>query len=253
MSVKNSELTAFLNELLKPHMIRDFCPNGLQVEGKHLISKIVTGVTASQDLIDQAIQLQADAIFVHHGFFWKGENQTIQGMKKNRIKALLENDINLYAYHLPLDIHPILGNNAQLANLLGIQIESSLDRQDPNNVAMRGTFPNGISLNDLANRVSVSLQREPLVISGGDHLIHSIAWCTGGGQGYIDQAAQLGIDAFVSGEASEQTVHSARELNIHFIAAGHHATERYGAKAVGQYLAEHLDVKVEFIDIDNPV
>lgn len=253
MSVTNTILLDHLNQLLKPTQIKDYCPNGLQIEGKKDIQRIVTGVTASQALIDSAIAQQADAIFVHHGYFWKGEDACITGMKRNRLKALLAHDINLYAYHLPLDIHPELGNNAQLAKRLGIQKICGLERVNPLSIALQGEFENALELDTLAARLSTALNRKPQVISGGDHLIKTVAWCTGGGQSYIELAAQQGIDAFISGEVSEQTVHTAREMNIHFIAAGHHATERYGAHAIGEYLQQRFDVDVTFIDIDNPV
>lgn len=253
MSVTNIELLNYLDGLLKPHKIKDYCPNGLQVEGGGVISKVVTGVTASQALIDEAIKRNAQAIFVHHGYFWKGENPCLRGMKKNRFKSLLLNDINLYAYHLPLDIHPELGNNAQLAKRIGIAVKGGLDQSDPNSVAMQGEFDIPMSLSQLSDKLDSSLKRSPFVVSGGDHAIKTVAWCTGGGQGYIEAAAEQGIDAFITGEVSEQTVHTAREMNIHFISAGHHATERYGAQAVGEHLAKKFDINVEFIDIDNPV
>lgn len=253
MSISNKSLLSYLNQLLKPEKVKDYCPNGMQVEGKGSIKRVVTGVTATYALIEKAIEIKADAIFVHHGYFWRGENPQITGMKYKRLKALLENDINLYAYHLPLDIHPKFGNNAQLAELLGIETEGGLEQYNPSSVAMRGRLSNPQSLNDFSNLVSVRLNRTPLVIAGGDHTIETIAWCTGGGQGYIEQAAEQNIDAFITGEVSEQTTHIAKEMNIHFIAAGHHATERYGAKALGEHLKDKFDLDVSFIDIDNPV
>lgn len=253
MSLTNIELLNYLDGLLKPQKIKDYCPNGLQIEGEETISKVVTGVTASQALIDEAIKRNAQAIFVHHGYFWRGENPCLRGMKKSRFKSLLLNDINLYAYHLPLDIHPELGNNAQLAQRIGITVKGGLDKSDPNSVAMQGEFDQPMSLSQLSDKLGSALTRSPFEVSGGEHLIKTVAWCTGGGQGYIEAAAEQGIDAFITGEVSEQTVHTAREMNIHFIAAGHHATERYGAKAVGEHLAEKFGIDVEFIDIDNPV
>ncbi|UAA37245.1 Nif3-like dinuclear metal center hexameric protein [Paraneptunicella aestuarii] len=251
--MENTKLLAYLDELLQPWLFRDYCPNGLQVEGKTDVHKVVTGVTASQALIDAAIDVQADAILVHHGYFWKGENQVITGMKRNRIRALLANDINLFAYHLPLDCHPVLGNNAQLAKLLDIEGNEPIEEGNAQSVVRRGCFVNGIDINALEQRISLQLGRKPLIEAAGKDEIHTVAWCTGGGQGYIELAAQEGIDAFITGEASEQTIHTAREMGIHFIAAGHHATERYGAKALGEHLAAELGLKVEFIDINNPV
>ncbi|MBC3767320.1 Nif3-like dinuclear metal center hexameric protein [Neptunicella marina] len=252
MGLKNKQLLNVLNELLKPEKVKDYCPNGLQVEGREQIKKIITGVTATQALIDEAINKGADAIFVHHGYFWKGENECIVGMKYKRLKALLENDINLYAYHLPLDIHPSLGNNAQLAKLLNINVTNGLDIGNPQSVAMQGQFNVELSVDELKVKINDVLQREPLVEAGGTHPIKTVAWCSGGGQGYIEQAAEQGIDAFITGEVSEQTIHTAREMGIHFFAAGHHATERYGAKAVGEHLAKQYNLDVEFVDIPNP-
>ena len=250
--MQRREFNQLLNDILKPHLIKDFCPNGLQVEGKNEIKKIVTGVTASQALIEAAIEQQADAILVHHGFFWKGESQPITGMKKRRIGALLANDINLFGYHLPLDIHPAVGNNAQLAKLLDIEIETGLEPTS-NSVAMKGRLKTPLSGEDFADKIAKVLNRTPLTSLVRSTKIETIALCTGGGQGYIDLAAEQGIDAYLTGEASEQTIHSSREQNIDFFAAGHHATERYGVKALGELLAQEHGFDVTFIDIDNPV
>jgi len=250
--MQRREFNQLLNDILKPQLIKDFCPNGLQVEGKNEIKKIVTGVTASQALIDAAIEQQADAILVHHGFFWKGESQPITGMKKRRIGALLAHDINLFGYHLPLDIHPAVGNNAQLAKLLDIEIETGLEPTS-NSVAMKGRLKTPLSGEDFADKIAKVLNRTPLASLVRSTKIETIALCTGGGQGYIDLAAEQGIDAYLTGEASEQTIHSSREQNIDFFAAGHHATERYGVKALGELLAQEHGFDVTFIDIDNPV
>lgn len=250
--MQRREFNQLLNDILKPHTIKDFCPNGLQVEGKNEIRTIVTGVTASQALIDAAIEKKADAVLVHHGYFWKGESQPITGMKKRRIGALLAHDINLFAYHLPLDIHPVIGNNAQLANLLDIEIETGLEPVT-NSVAMKGRLKTPLTGSEFANKIAKVLNREPLRSVVRDEKINTIALCTGGGQGYIDLAAEQGIDAYLTGEASEQTIHSSREQNIDFFAAGHHATERYGIKALGELLAKEHGFDVSFIDIDNPV
>ncbi|MBH0050800.1 Nif3-like dinuclear metal center hexameric protein [Pseudoalteromonas sp. SWYJZ19] len=250
--MQRREFNQLLNDILKPQLIKDFCPNGLQVEGKNEIKKIVTGVTASQALIDAAIEQQADAILVHHGFFWKGESQPITGMKKRRIGALLAHDINLFGYHLPLDIHPAVGNNAQLAKLLDIEIETGLEPTS-NSVAMKGRLKTPLSGEDFADKIAKVLNRTPLTSLVRSAKIETIALCTGGGQGYIDLAAEQGIDAYLTGEASEQNIHSSREQNIDFFAAGHHATERYGVKALGELLAQEHGFDVTFIDIDNPV
>ena len=252
MSVSNSHLLQILNSLLKPEKVKDFCPNGLQIEGQKSISKIVTGVTASQALIDYAVAINAEAILVHHGYFWKGESPCINAMKKKRIKTLLQHDINLYAYHLPLDIHPSLGNNAQLAQLLGIVDVSPLEENNPQSVVMQGRFVDGISPSELNLLLAKTLSKTPLHEPACQSKIHTVAWCTGGGQSYIDLAASNNIDAFITGEVSEQTIHTAREMDIHFFAAGHHATERYGVKALGEYIQKELNVEVVFKDIDNP-
>jgi dinuclear metal center YbgI/SA1388 family protein len=249
----NLKLEALINQKLNPQLIKDYCPNGLQVEGRTEIKKIVTGVTASQALIEQAIEQNADALLVHHGYFWKSEPESIRGMKGQRIRALIQNDINLYAYHLPLDIHPELGNNRLLADLLGIHIDGGLEGH-PQSVAMFGHFEQALTADELSQRIDQALQRQPLhVAPSSNRTIKTVGWCTGGGQDYVDLAAQNGLDAFISGEISERTTYSAREQNIHYFSAGHHATERYGVKALGEWLASEYGFEVEFIDIDNPV
>jgi dinuclear metal center YbgI/SA1388 family protein len=251
--INRSEFVKYLNDTLKPWQIKDYCPNGLQVEGAEYIKKVVTGVTASQALIEAAIEQGADTILVHHGYFWKGEDQTIRGMKKQRLKRLLEHDINLLAYHLPLDIHPQYGNNAQLAKKLGITIEGGLEADIKTSVAMTGRLDKPQSASEFAATIEVVLGRKPLVNSVNSDKIETIALCTGGGQSYIDMAGEQGFDAYLTGEASEKTIHSSREMNIHFFGAGHHATERYGVKSLGEHLAEKFSLEVTFIDIDNPV
>ena len=250
--MNNLELERLLNEKLSTDRINDYAPNGLQVEGKAEIKKIITGVTASQALIDYAVAQQADAILVHHGYFWKSENPCIRGMKGKRIKTLLVNDINLYGYHLPLDVHPELGNNAKLAQLLGISDLQPLENS-ATSIPVLGTLKDPVTAEEFAQRIEQVLHRKPLICTeNGPHLIRKVSICTGGGQGYIDLAAAQGCDAFITGEVSEQTIHSAREQGIHFFAAGHHATERYGIKALGEWLATEYGLDVEFKDIDNP-
>ncbi|WP_435276610.1 Nif3-like dinuclear metal center hexameric protein [Psychrobium sp. nBUS_13] len=247
-----SALLDLLEQTLQPNKIKDYCPNGLQVEGTQHIKKIVTGVTASQAMIDAAIAADADALLVHHGYFWKGENQTVTSLKKKRIKSLLMADINLIAYHLPLDIHPTLGNNAQLAKRFNITNVEGLESGNPVSVAVKGELEKVQTLVQFTQTISDSLGRTPLVEGDANKEIRTVAWCSGGGQSFIEMAGEQGIDAFISGEVSEQTIHLAREYDIAFIAAGHHATERYGAKALGEFVAQELGVEVEFIDIDNP-
>jgi len=229
----------YLDKLLTPERIKDYAPNGLQIQGKEEITKIVTGVTASQALINRAIDEKADAIIVHHGYFWKNEPYVIRGMKHQRIKALLDNDINLFAYHLPLDIHPTLGNNAQLAKLLAIDVTGPLELGNDLSIAIQGKLPVTCSGSALAQKINEKLNRTCLHIAPPSNKeIQTIAWCTGGGQDYIELAAEQGIDAFISGEVSEKTTHIAHEMDIHFFAAGHHATERYGVKALGAHIAK---------------
>ncbi|WP_068547648.1 Nif3-like dinuclear metal center hexameric protein [Thalassotalea crassostreae] len=252
--MQRQEFVQLLNEIMQPDRIKDFCPNGLQVQGSDTVNKIITGVTASQALIDVAIEKGADTILVHHGYFWKNESYCITGIKHKRIKALLDNNINLVAYHLPLDIHEMLGNNVQLAKLLEIDVTGPLELGNPVSVAIQGELESAISADSFNARISAALNRPSLhIASASNKPIKTVAWCTGGGQGYIELAAEQGIDAFISGEVSEQTTHIAREMDIHFFAAGHHATERYGAKALGQYLSDNHGFDVEFVDIDNPV
>ena len=251
-TVSLSDVVAEANRLLGPERFQDYCPNGLQVEGRAAVRLLVSGVTASLDLLEAARDAGADAILVHHGYFWKNEAPCVVGMKQRRLRLLLENGISLLAYHLPLDAHPELGNNAQLARRLGLEITGGLQPGARDPIGNIGRLAAARSAVDFAGFVAKQLGREPLLIAGGDHPIRTIGWCTGGGQGYIEDAAALGVDAFLSGEISEQTVHCARELGIHFIAAGHHATERYGAPAVGEFLAKSLGFEHRFIDMDNP-
>jgi len=252
--IQRKELIAYLQNFLKVNDFKDYCPNGLQVEGRAEIKHIVAGVTASQSLIDQAIEQQADAILVHHGYFWKGEESAIVGIKQKRIKALLQADINLLAYHLPLDAHTEVGNNAQLGKLLELTDVSSQNLNAVNDILWQGALRQTMSASELSQLLKGKLDREALWLpSSSNKSIKTLAWCSGGAQSYIEQAAELGVDAFISGEVSEQTTHQAKELDIHYFAAGHHATERYGVQALAAHLAEKFAISYQFIDIDNPV
>ncbi len=242
------ELENIVNQRLNSSVFSDYVPNGLQVEGRAEVKTLITGVTASQALVDEAVVRNADAILVHHGYFWKSEPVVIKGMKRNRLRALLANDINLYGWHLPLDAHQELGNNAQLAKLLDIEVKGEVQP-----LVFWGKLPTPLSGEALAQRIEHNLGRMPLHC--GDNApaqIRRVAWCSGGGQGFIDSAAAFGVDAYITGEVSEQTIHSARERCIHFFAAGHHATERGGIKALGEWLAKQHGLDVTFIDIPNP-
>lgn len=243
-------ITRYLDDLLQVSQFSDYCPNGLQIEGRNTVTHIVSGVTASQALIEAAIGQQADALLVHHGYFWKGEEPCLTGLKRARIVRLLENDINLLAYHLPLDAHPELGNNAQLAQKLGLQVEGTAGETG---LIWYGSLPAPCTAAELAGHIDSVLGRTPLYIEGGEGPISRVAWCTGAAQGYLEQAAALGVQAFISGEISEQTVHVARELGLDYFSAGHHATERYGVQALGEHLADCFAIRHTFIDIENPV
>lgn len=252
--LQRKELVDYLQSFLKVNDFKDYCPNGLQVEGSAEIKHIVAGVTASQSLIDKAIEQNADAVLVHHGYFWKGESAEIVGIKQKRIKALLEADINLLAYHLPLDAHTDVGNNAQLAQVLGIQGVMSQNLNGINDLLWRGALNSAMTAGEFAQLLQEKLGREALWLpSRSNNPIKTVAWCTGGAQSYINEAAELGVDAYISGEVSEQTTHLAQELDIHYFAAGHHATERYGVQALAAHLSEKFDISHQFIDIDNPV
>lgn len=251
--VERTRLVDYCNELLESDAFQDYCPNGLQVEGAAQVQRLVTGVTASQALLDAAVQAGAQMLLVHHGYFWKGEPAAVTGIKQHRLKTLLGNDLSLLAYHLPLDVHAELGNNVQLAKLLGWTVLGGLEPGNPRSVGLYGELPEPLDGAALAGRLAEALQREPLHIAGNDRPIKRIAWCTGAAQGYIERAIALGADAYVTGEVSEPTVHVARENGIHFFAAGHHATERYGVKALGEHLAAQFGIEHQFIDIDNPV
>ena len=248
--MERDELISHLDEFLGSSQYSDYCPNGLQVEGKKEIKRIVVGVTASQALIDAAIERHADALLVHHGWFWQNESSRIIGIRKNRLQSLLAHDINLIAYHLPLDGHVEVGNNAQLAKYMNWPVDGRFGEQ---NLGYYGNLDNPLSLEALASRVNTQLARESLVIGAANKIINRVAWCSGGGHGFFDQAILLGADLYLSGEISEQNVHLARETGIAYIAAGHHATERLGVRALASYLAVRFDLSCEFIDIDNPV
>jgi dinuclear metal center YbgI/SA1388 family protein len=250
--ILRDKLLSYLNELLEAGKFQDYCPNGLQVEGKPYIRKIVTGVTACQALLDKAIELNADAVLVHHGYFWKNEAPQVSGIKKSRLKTLLAHDVNLLAYHLPLDAHSEFGNNVQLAKKLNLKIDGPLSAKD-STMGLMGRLSAPLTAQQLARQLNTILGRQPLHIEGQTPLIETIAWCTGAAQGFINEACAQKADAYLSGEISESTVHIARESGIHYFAAGHHSTERYGVQALGEHLAQHFGLDVEFVDIDNPV
>ncbi|ANH68701.1 Nif3-like dinuclear metal center hexameric protein [Mitsuaria sp. 7] len=245
-----TELERLLAATLEPTRFKDYGPNGLQVEGRDQIRQLVCGVTASLALIDAAIESGADAILVHHGLFWRGQDGRVTGWMKQRLARLLTNEVNLFAYHLPLDAHPELGNNAQLAKHLGWAAEGRFGEQDLGCIgALPATYE---SLEALGSHVEQRLGRATIQAAGDGRPLKRVAWCTGGAQGYFEAAIAAGADVFITGEISEPQAHYAAETGVAFIAAGHHATERYGVQALGRQVAEQLGLQYRFIDISNP-
>lgn len=250
--IDRDDLAKYLARTLDITRFPDFCPNGLQVEGRQAIKKLVSGVTASLALLDAAVEHGADAILVHHGYFWRGEDARVIGQKHRRLKLLLAHDVNLFAYHLPLDMHAELGNNAQLARQLGLQAES---RFGENDLGWLGTLSDAslATVGDLALQIERQLGRTPLIIGDPAQKLGKIGWCTGAAQNLLGDAIAAGANVYLSGEISEPTVHLARESGVSYLACGHHATERYGVQALGAHLATHFGIEHQFIDIDNPV
>jgi dinuclear metal center YbgI/SA1388 family protein len=247
--MRREELARYLDELLQAAKFRDYCPNGLQVEGRDEVRRIVAGVTASQKLLDLAVPRNADAVLVHHGYFWKGEDPRVTGLRRRRLATLLKSDLSLFAYHLPLDAHPELGNNAQLAARFGWQPEGRFGEQE---IGWYGSLPAPASLAEAAASVATTLGRQPLLLGDPARSVRRVAWCSGGAQGYFEQAIELGVDLYLSGEVSEPTLHLADESGVAYLGAGHHATERYGVQALAAHLERALGVECEFIDLDNP-
>jgi len=248
--VKLNELTHYTQQLMHVERFKDYCPNGLQIEGRQDIRKIVSGVTASMALLQAAHKANADLILVHHGYFWRNEDARIVGFKRNRIAYLMKNDLNLMVYHLPLDAHAELGNNVQFGKLLGL---NAVDYAGDENLVAYAELEAAITLGDFLLRIESCLHRTPMCIGDSNKLVKKVAWCTGAAQDYIETAAALGVDVFISGEISEQTTHQALEMGVAYVSAGHHATERYGIKALGEHLAAKFNLEHEFIDINNPV
>jgi dinuclear metal center YbgI/SA1388 family protein len=248
--VTSTELATYCQELLAVADFDDYCPNGLQVEGTRPVRRLVTGVTASLALIEAAIAAEADAMLVHHGWFWKGESPCLIGLQGRRARALITSGASLLAYHLPLDAHPELGNNRQLAERLGI--EAPEPTTAGHGLVWRGRLSAPVEGEAFAVRVAAALGRVPLRIPGREAPLTTIAWCSGAAQGFIAEAAALGVDAYLSGEISEQTTHLARELGLDYFAAGHHATERLGIQALGEHLAARFGLDHRFLEIDNP-
>lgn len=245
-------LVEYIDGLLEAGAVRDFSPNGLQVEGRPRIERLMTGVTANRPLLEAAAEWGADALLVHHGWFWKNEPAVLTGMKLRRVRAALDGGYNLLAYHLPLDIHRRYGNNAELGRRLGITPIGQREAGGVPDLLWHGRLEGPLAPAGLAARIEERLGRPPLHVGPGDGTVETVAWCTGAGQDFIDDAAALGVDAFISGEVSERTTHAAREQGIHYYAAGHHATERYGVQALGEHLAQRFELEHHFVDVDNP-
>ncbi|MDR2164148.1 MAG: Nif3-like dinuclear metal center hexameric protein [Zoogloeaceae bacterium] len=243
------QLERFLDETLESAKFGDYSPNGLQVEGRSRVRRVITGVTACQALLDEAVCRNADTVIVHHGYFWKGESPRVAGAKRQRLATLLRHDINLFAYHLPLDAHPVLGNNAQWARCLDWDCQGHFGDQA---IGCWGALPVPMRADALAGQLESVLARPPLLVGAPDRMLRRIAWCSGGAQNLIESAARLGVDAYLSGEISEPTPHLARENGIVFLACGHHATERFGPRALAAHLAETLGLDCEFVDLPNP-
>jgi dinuclear metal center YbgI/SA1388 family protein len=245
-----SELRDYNASLLQTALFKDYCPNGIQVEGRAEVRRIATAVTASQAVLDAAIAWGADAILVHHGYFWRGEASEIVGIKKRRIAQLLRHDVSLLAYHLPLDAHPFLGNNAQLGKHLALSNTRQFGEQ---NIAWIGELAEPMRLAAFGTKISTTLQREPQILGDADKMIRRVGWCSGGAQGYFEAAIAQGVDVYVTGEVSEPCFHLAHEYGVGFIAAGHHATERFGIQALGEHLASQLGLFHRFFDEENPI
>jgi dinuclear metal center YbgI/SA1388 family protein len=245
-----TKLQRYLDEVLEVSRFKDYCPNGLQVEGRATVGRIVTGVTASQVLLDAAVALDADAILVHHGYFWRGEDGRVVGIRRRRLSTLLRHDISLFAFHLPLDAHAELGNNAWMGELMDWSADGRFGDQD---VGFVGRTADSAGAREVAERLGAVLGRPAMLIGDPLRKVCRVAWCSGAAQGWFEQAIAAGADLYVSGEISEQTVHLARESGIPYIAAGHHATERGGVQALGARLREAFGLDCRFIDDDNPV
>ncbi len=251
--ITRQELALYLQDYLACDRYNDYAPNGLQVEGRATVKRICTAVTASQDVVNEAVAMNADALLVHHGYFWRGEDPVITGMKRHRIGQLIKHDINLFAYHLPLDCHIELGNNACLGKLFNLCDIKTHDAGKTPNLLWTGKLAEPMSISSLTDFLGKKLQREPLCVSGSSKAVHTLAWCSGGAQDYIIDAHQLGVDAYLSGEISERTYYQAKELGLHYFACGHHATERYGIQALGKHLETQFGVEHLFVDSANPV
>lgn len=251
--ITRKALSTHVDDLLQCALFNDYAPNGLQIEGRDQIKRICTAVTASEEVILKAVAMNADTLIVHHGYFWKGEDPVLTGIKRRRVAQLLLNDMNLFAYHLPLDCHLELGNNACLARLFNIDHVQQHQAGKIDNLLWAGHLPKELSGNQLSHLLMEKLGRKPIHIEGNDRMIRTVAWCSGGAQDFLAEAHQLGVDAYLSGEISERTYYQAKELGIHYFACGHHATERYGIQALGNHISKRFGLEHFYIETNNPI
>ncbi|MGY5391863.1 Nif3-like dinuclear metal center hexameric protein [Acinetobacter sp. NigerLNRRAM0016] len=247
------EILQWCNDTLKTPEFKDYAPNGLQIEGKAEVKKILCAVTASQDAIDAAIAQQADLLLVHHGYFWKGEPYPITGMRGKRIKALIQHDISLVAYHLPLDSHPTLGNNAAIADILELEIFEALDASERHPIGNIGYLKQALSPDAFKTMLTERLGFETIHLPADKASIQKVGFCTGAAQDFISKAAEQNCDAYISGEVSERTYYEAKELDVHYYACGHHATERYGVQRLGKAISEQFNLEYSYFELNNPI
>jgi dinuclear metal center YbgI/SA1388 family protein len=247
------EVIQWCNDTLKTHEFKDYAPNGLQIEGKSEVKKIVCAVTASQEAIDAAVAQQADLLLVHHGYFWKGEAYPITGMRGKRIKTLIQHDISLVAYHLPLDSHPMLGNNAAIADLLELEIFEALDASERHPIGNIGYLKQSLTPEDFKNLLTERLGFQTIHLPADKKTIQKVGFCTGAAQDFISKAAEQNCDAYISGEVSERTYYEAKELDVHYYACGHHATERYGVQRLGKAISEQFNLEYSYFELNNPI
>ena len=250
---KLQDIIQWCDQTLKSPEFKDYAPNGLQIEGKTEVRKILAAVTASQDAIDAAIRENADLLLVHHGYFWKGEAYPITGMRGKRIKSLIQHDISLLAYHLPLDSHPSLGNNAAIADLLELERIEALDPSERHPIGNIGYLNQPMPVEEFKKFVSEKLKFDVTHLPADKNMIEKVGFCTGGAQDFIVKAAEQGCDAYISGEVSERTFYEAKELDVHYFACGHHATERYGVQRLGQAISEQFDIEYVYFELNNPI
>ena len=250
---KLQDIIQWCDQTLKSPEFKDYAPNGLQIEGKTEVRKILAAVTASQDAIDAAIRENADLLLVHHGYFWKGEAYPITGMRGKRIKSLIQHDISLLAYHLPLDSHPSLGNNAAIADLLKLELIEALDPSERHPIGNIGYLNQPMPVEEFKKFVSEKLKFDAIHLPADKTMIEKVGFCTGGAQDFIVKAAEQGCDAYISGEVSERTFYEAKELGVHYFACGHHATERYGVQRLGQAISEQFDIEYVYFELNNPI